>query len=331
METIRPEIKTWIAENLIAGCNAEQLVPGLRGMGLDALAAQDALTDAQNHPYIAAAKKVSTDLKKRESVLKTLAFYQTLDPDYLRVERKPLPPYSDFLRDYYYRNRPGLFSGAIDHWPAREWTPRNLIDKVGADSIVEIQIDREKDSDYEINSVKHRQPIRFGDFIEMVERAPSNDFYLTANNLAFDKTPVGVLAKDTGTVGDGYLDTANAAMRMFLWIGPKGTITPLHHDKTNNAFIQVYGRKRIRLIPALEAPFMYNHIGVFSRVDLLNVDPTEFPLFARSHTIDVMVEAGDFLFIPLGWWHHVVGEETSISLSFTNFAAAPNHFVDYPA
>lgn len=329
MEPIRPEIKTWIAENLLAGCKAGPLVETLVGMGIDAIAAEQAVTDAENDPYMVAAQKVSTDLKKRESVMKTLAFYQTLDPDYLTLERKPLPPYQDFLRDYYYRNRPGLFSGAIDHWPARAWTPRNLIDKVGADSIVEIQIDREKDSNYEINSVHHRQPIRFADFIDKVEQAPSNDFYLTANNLAFDKTPVGVLAQDTGTLGDGYLDTANTAMRMFLWIGPKGTITPLHHDKTNNAFIQIYGRKRFRLIPALEAPFMYNHVGVFSRVDLLNVDHQQFPLFSRSHSIDVTVEAGDFLFIPLGWWHHVVGEETSISLSFTNFVA-PNHFVDYP-
>lgn len=329
MSVLRPEIKTWIAENLIAGSIGEQLVPALVAIGIDPYDATEAIADAQHHPYVAAARNVSTKLKKRESVLKTLAFYQTLDAGYLTLEPKPVPAFKDFLRDYYYRNRPGLFRGAIDHWPAKHWTPRSLIEKVGAKSMVEIQLGRETDAEYEINSVKHRESICFGDFIDKVEAAASNDFYLTANNLAFDKTPLAVLAKDTGNIGDGYLDTTRTAMRMFLWIGPKGTITPLHHDKTNNAFIQIYGKKRFRLIPALEAPYMYNHIGVFSQVDLLDVNAAAFPEFARSHAIEVTVEPGDFLFIPLAWWHHVVGEEASISLSFTNFDA-PNHFVDYP-
>ena len=35
--------------------------------------------------------------------------------------------------------------------------------------------------------------------------------------------------------------------------------------------------------------------------------------------IDVTVEAGEFLLIPVGWWHWVESRHISISMSFHNF------------
>jgi ribosomal protein L16 Arg81 hydroxylase len=35
--------------------------------------------------------------------------------------------------------------------------------------------------------------------------------------------------------------------------------------------------------------------------------------------IDVEIGPGDLLFLPVGWWHHVRGLETSITMTFTNF------------
>jgi hypothetical protein len=35
-----------------------------------------------------------------------------------------------------------------------------------------------------------------------------------------------------------------------LWIGPKGTVTPLHFDEHSILFAQVHGRKHSKLIPA---------------------------------------------------------------------------------
>ena len=44
---------------------------------------------------------------------------------------------------------------------------------------------------------------------------------------------------------------------------------------------------------------------------------------ARFATVDV--EAGDALFVPVGWWHHVRALSVSISVAFSGFAR-PNHF-----
>jgi hypothetical protein len=45
----------------------------------------------------------------------------------------------------------------------------------------------------------------------------------------------------------------------FFWFGPAGTITPLHHDLTNNFMVQICGRKHVKIIPAYELPYLYNH------------------------------------------------------------------------
>jgi quercetin dioxygenase-like cupin family protein len=40
----------------------------------------------------------------------------------------------------------------------------------------------------------------------------------------------------------------------------------------------------------------------------------------RSASIlEVVVEPGEFLFIPVGWWHWVKALDISISVSFTSF------------
>ena len=331
MTALSPELKTWIAENLINGCSTQQLVEGLARINVPEDVAVREIAEAQGHPYMKAVRDVKATLNRRESIMKTLDYYQRMDPDYLVLKRKKLPPFEKFLKDYVYPNRPGLFKNAVDHWPAMQWTPRKLVKKVGADTMVEVQSGREGDKEYEYNSHTHKQMMRFGDFIDHVEGSEGNNIYLTANNQALGNSALGKLKKDARDMGDGYFNMNMQDQRMFLWIGPKGIITPLHHDLTHNLFVQIYGRKRFRLIPALQVPYMYNHAHVFCRVDLLDPQPENFPAFAKTGMIDITVEPGDFLYIPAGWWHHVVGETTSISLSFINIARIPNHFVDWPA
>lgn len=330
MRTIDDSLQSWIAENLLGGCTPESIIQTLCGIEVDPNEAQAAVHAAIDHPYLKPAMALRTTLHKREALLKTLDFYQRMNPDHLKLTRKKLPPYASFIKDYYSQNRPGLFKNAADHWPAMQWTPQKLLEKVGGDTMVEVQYNRESNKNYELDSIAHKKQMRFDEFIAGVESKVTNDFYLTANNSALKNSVLRKLLDDIGTLGDGYIDMQNMDGHMFLWIGPKGTITPLHHDRTNNLFLQVYGSKRFRLIPAVQVPYMYNDVGVFSKVDLLDPKPETYPLYSRIDAIDVTLEAGDLLFIPIGWWHHVVGETTSISLSFTNIVA-DNRFIEYPS
>jgi ribosomal protein L16 Arg81 hydroxylase len=87
----------------------------------------------------------------------------------------------------------------------------------------------------------------------------------------------------------------------------------------NILFGQVYGRKLFRLIPPFDMVKVYLERFCFSGVDVGKVDYAQFPLMRDASILEETVERGDFLFIPIGWWHWVLALDISISISFRNF------------
>lgn len=113
----------------------------------------------------------------------------------------------------------------------------------------------------------------------------------------------------------------------FLWFGPKGTLTPFHHDLTNNLLVQIFGRKRVKLVPSWEVRRMKNAIHCFS-----DRSPAEWEQGGDlPPLLECTIGPGDALFLPIGWWHHVESLDVSASLIFTNFAADNDFHLDYPA
>eukprot|EP00163_Fabomonas_tropica_P022597 TRINITY_DN39392_c0_g1_i1.p1 TRINITY_DN39392_c0_g1~~TRINITY_DN39392_c0_g1_i1.p1 ORF type:complete len:109 (-),score=7.30 TRINITY_DN39392_c0_g1_i1:12-338(-) len=106
-----------------------------------------------------------------------------------------------------------------------------------------------------------------------------------------------------------------------MWFGPAGTVSPLHCDPYNNILCQVVGCKRIALFPPSCTPSLYPHSGEeqlanTSQVDYLQPDLARFPLFRKTTATELVLSAGQALYIPKGWWHWVQSETASISLSF---------------
>ena len=79
---------------------------------------------------------------------------------------------------------------------------------------------------------------------------------------------------------------------------------------------QVAGRKRYRLIPASQWQCVYNSESVFSDVDAES-GSGPVPRVPRRNTIDIVMEPGEVLFMPVGWWHHVRALDVSMTVSFT--------------
>ncbi|MFJ4195197.1 cupin-like domain-containing protein [Pseudomonas sp. NPDC089534] len=107
-----------------------------------------------------------------------------------------------------------------------------------------------------------------------------------------------------------------------IWIGPKGTLTPLHRDDTDNLFAQVWGQKRF----TLAAPHHREALGTWSTAPEGGLDGCDFnpdaPDYERFPTardvtfMRVVLEAGDLLFLPEGWFHQVESVSTSLSVNF---------------
>lgn len=102
-----------------------------------------------------------------------------------------------------------------------------------------------------------------------------------------------------------------------FWIGPAGTVTPLHCDYDDNIFAQIWGTKRIFLSPPHHDEFLYpseaNAILFGSPFDPEAPDFDSFPLARQATMIECIVNPGDLLYVPAGWFHQVRALTFSLS------------------
>jgi ribosomal protein L16 Arg81 hydroxylase len=225
-----------------------------------------------------------------------------------------------FFEQYYLSNRPVILKGMASPWPAcQRWSPEDFKARFG-DTDVEIQTGRESSPQYQRDFESCCRTIRLADYVDQIrQNAESNDVYLAARNRVFQFKPMEQLFNDLVPLPE-FLNRETLANNIFMWLGPAGTVTQLHHDWQNVFFVQVYGQKRFRLVSPRQSHLVYNTQSRFADVDCENPDYQNFPLFQEATLFEFTLNAGDCLFIPVGWWHHVRALEVSISLSLTNFS-----------
>ncbi|MGP5404625.1 cupin-like domain-containing protein [Psychrobacter celer] len=323
--------KEWVASNLLAGTSKAGIVKTLAQQGFSSAEIALEIQTASKSPYLRAAAKTAQTLKKREWLLATCDHLARLDPGYnQQLDVIDTPAFEVFIKNYYSKHKPVVLQNGIEHWPAlKKWSPQYFAEVLGTAEI-QVQFDRESDALFERHSDKYRKSMRMSEFVDMIENdGESNNYYMTANNTQQNVDAIRPAFADIGDFGDGYrqLFADDPAFSTYFWMGPKGTFTPLHHDLTNNMLVQIYGRKKVTLIPAWQVPWMYNDLHVYSEVDFPNVNLKTHPLMQHVTPVEVTIAAGDALFIPIGWWHCVEGLDKSISISFTNFNA-PNSYAE---
>jgi hypothetical protein len=272
-------------------------------------------------------------LAKREWLLEAVERQRDLVPKLVALERVAGLTGDAFLERYYATNRPVILAGEMAAWPAlARWTPEYLKAAIGS-RLVEFQGDRARDQHFEMFKDAHRREAPFDVFLEQIIRpGAGNNAYLTAYNSARNAEALSVLHHDLGFL-DKFLDGRMASPHGMMWIGPAGTVTSLHHDLTNNFIAQIAGRKRIKLMPSADIGKIYNHRHVFSEIADLEdpaIDLMRHPRLAELRIYDVLLEPGEILFVPLGWWHQVKSVDFSITITYTNFRWPNDAYASYP-
>jgi hypothetical protein len=321
------EWRRWLAENRMSGIDDQVLIDIMIRDGIPDQLAQEELQAVAADPFFQAGDAMAQRLRKLESVLAVRHALRGLAPceRFQEIERRSNVAREEFLERYYAANRPVILLGLMNNWRARSrWTPDYLKAVCGAET-VEIMSGREKDPRYEINSTAHKTKCRFSEYIDrVVNGGRSNDYYLVANNNLLSRESMKCLYEDMVLFPE-YLDPGARDGCVFLWFGPAGTVTPLHHDLLNILLAQVCGRKRILMIPPEQTHLLYNETGVYSEVDPERPDYAKFPRFREVTPYRFVLRPGEVLFIPVGWWHHVEALDISMTVSLSNFVF-PNEY-----
>lgn len=325
--SISDDWRRWIAENLILGVHPDALVKTLVANGVAPPDAKSEIESALSSPYLHGVQRLRNRLAKREWVLDIQAKLNRLAP--VRIERRADLSGDDFLHQYYRTNTPVIITGALDDCAARHWNLDALRERF-CERQVEVQFGRDADANYEMNSIAHKRLLPFGEFVDLVRNSgKTNDFYMTANNDSRNRSTLHELWPDVPQLpqylrpqpgGDG-----------FFWFGPAGTVTPFHHDLTNNFMSQIVGRKRVRLMAPWDAARVYNHRHCFTEVDARDINLARFPAMAGVPVLDCELAPGEILFLPVGWWHYVEALDISITIAATNFIWDNDFYSNYPS
>lgn len=327
--TVEPDIsfewRRWAAISLLRGSPVTGVIATLVENGIPEAAAAMLTGRILSDPTLEAGKWALGRLYKLESMLDIRQELRDLAGESDAVPRRSGLSSKEFLAEHYARNFPVLLEDVCHDWPALDrWSPEYLVDQIG-DVEVEVMDGRQTGPGDELRMDEQRTRTSFARYVRRVLGTEwSNAFYLVANNALLASDLAGALWKDF-SLDERYLRPRAPHAETFIWYGPAGTVTNLHHDVMNILFHQVYGWKHIILISPTSTHRVSNSVGVYSDVDPFAPDLERFPAFEGVRQLHVTVGPGEALFIPVGWWHHVTALETSISISSTSFRF-PNHF-----
>ncbi len=324
--SLSDEWRAWVVENLAIGTSAGDVVANLRAHGVPRTIAAREVEVLRRSPLATAANRLGRMLRRHELVARLRREVAALAGESTAVERKLAPSAEEFFERHYVAGVPLVIVDALKNWPKlAQWSPSYFKEHFG-DVEVEIMTGRDAPRVDADDIEGHRTMTQLADFCDRVTAAaPTDDFYLVANNRATNRPALEHLFEEVAAPHE-YLHEGRDAQWTSMWFGPPGTVTPLHHDTANVLFCQVFGKKRLLLFSPFEVSLTHAmRDGVFSSIDPEHPDAEAFPEFADATAREVVLSPGEALFIPVGWWHHVRALEVSINLAFTAFKW-PNRF-----
>lgn len=299
------ELQVWLADALLEGVDADDLVDHLVSRGVERDLASATIAEIAASPAFLAGRRRVRVLRLQQAVARAGSG---------AVERRPgLDP--AVLRDTYVAHGvPVVVPGFCAEWPAASWTPEALVERLG-DAEIQVCVGRDTVEAPDGRFRELTTTMTLADYVARVRAAGrTNDLYTIANHRNLDG-PLAPLLDDLDPP-DEVVQTDKLLRNTSLWLGPAGTRTPLHHDVSSVLFCQLYGRKRVRLVPPWAHDLTRAARGYYSSVGL--DDPASTapggPLDGVAVS-DVVVGPGDMVLLPAGWWHEVEALDVSISVS----------------
>ena len=325
---INNDIRRRIAEGLLLGHTAADVVRRLVADGIGEQDAEQEVANAARSPYIAAARRLQNRVAKRDWLLDTQRRLNRL--------RDPLVPRSyrlapdEFRNAYYLAGRPVIVTGMMDACTAvSKWEP-SYFRQAFRDRVIDAQSGTMSESPHLLLRAERKRSIKFAKFLDSMAPTEAGAYLsMTAKNSPRNRQSVPEIWRDIPPLPE-YLAEGGAG-HAALCFEPSGGITPFQHDIRNTLLAQVAGRRRVLLIPACEVGRVYNHTEAFSEVDGRNIDFGRYPDMRDVQVLSCTLSPGEMLLVPVGTFYFIEALDVSIGLSFTNFRWPNAYDTGYPS
>jgi hypothetical protein len=241
----------------------------------------------------------------------------------LPVDRVDTISAEDFQQRYYLPLKPVVISTLAKDWPAlTKWNWAYFKDIVGSKK-VGLYNNIKSDAYTPINTADDYKT--FGEYVDMVSKGPAAWRIFLFN--IFDHAPQ--LTEDF--TWPDHLMKGFVKKYPMLFVGGATSITHMHFDIDMSHILhtQFTGRKRVLLFPFEEQHKLYRKpFEVLSLADFSNYyengnpDYAQFPALKLAKGYEVILNHGDTLFMPAGYWHHMEYLDSGFAMSLRALQAS---------
>jgi Cupin-like domain len=225
---------------------------------------------------------------------------------------------ADFKKYYYDPLKPLIITGLAKNWPAYDKWNWDFFKAMVGDVKVGVYNNVKSDAYTPIN--KADDYMTFGDYIDMIRNGPA-EWRIFLFNL-FEHAP-RIIQDFTWPE---HLTKGFVKRYPMLFTGGQNSITHMHFDiDLSHIFhTQFMGKKRVLLFPHEEQHKLYRKPWeVLSMVNFERyfdqsrnkLDMKKFPALGLAKGYEVILDHGDTLFMPAGYWHHMEYIDSGFAMS----------------
>jgi hypothetical protein len=226
-----------------------------------------------------------------------------------------------FLNDYFKPQRPVVIEKAIEDWPAYSKWSLDYIKQVAGEKMVPLYDDRPVDYKEGFNEPHKR--MRMADYIDLLKREPTRYRIFLWNILK----EVPELQEDFEFPDFGLRLMKSLPM---LFFGGENSHTFMHYDidLANIFHFHFEGQKEILLFSQAENKFLYrvpHSLITHESIDFKDPDLNQWPALRYTTGYKTLLEHGEVLYMPEGYWHYMRYITPGFSMSLRAIARNPRN------
>ena len=227
------------------------------------------------------------------------------------IPREPLISKEHFVNQYKTHAQPVVLTELSKGWPARSKWDFDYLSDVAGDNIVPVYSSAKATGNQHQHAAAKN--IKLKEYLELLNNG-ENDLRLFFYNIL---TGAPALLKDFN-----YPEIGLKLFRRLpvLFAGGKAAKVQMHYDIDLADLLLCHfgGRKHVLLISPEQTKYLYKVPFSFSalhEIDLANPDFNRFPALKEINAQVAVLEHGDVLYIPSGFWHYIVYEDAGFSMT----------------